>query len=487
MSKFNSSVKTVATPGSINKAGGQAYSQSIKLELASLLLTSFTNDSYYEKSQDRFLRLDELIAKDPYFAAKAMIYARNEFGMRSITHVGATVIAKHLAGLQWGKEFYNMIVRRPDDMTEILACYLAYNKGQRKLPNALRKGFAKAFSRFDSYSLSKYRGEGKIVKLVDVVNLVHPTPCERNAEALKGLVEDTLRSTETWEAKLTEAGQTAQNAAQLASNKAAVWSQLLSERKLPYFALLRNLRNICEQGEDTAIQLACESLVNTEAIKKSLVLPFRYISALKELHKIGTVKSRKLIVAVDSAINIALDNMPAFSGDNLVVLDCSGSMWGTQNPNPIEIGSLFAAAISKKTNSDCIVFGDRASYINPKLTDSLTSIAGYLGSNNLGGTDYRSWINCMNKKYDRIFVLSDGEAWGGWKVAEGYMKLYRTKYKANPHVFNFDLAGNGTMQFPENRTYCIAGFSDKTMDLVAMLEEDKTALVTKIEATPLNY
>lgn len=61
------------------------------------------------------------------------------------------------------------IVFRPDDMMEIIAYYKA--KSGKTLPNAMKKGFALAFDKFDGYQIAKYRGENKAVKLVDVVNL----------------------------------------------------------------------------------------------------------------------------------------------------------------------------------------------------------------------------------------------------------------------------------------------------------------------------
>ena len=67
-------------------------------------------------------------------------------------------------------------------MLEILAYF--ESKGGKHLPNAMKKGLAKAFDRFDSYQLAKYRGENRAYKLIDVVNLVHPKPTERNERAM---------------------------------------------------------------------------------------------------------------------------------------------------------------------------------------------------------------------------------------------------------------------------------------------------------------
>ena len=138
MGKFNA-VKQTKSTKTVNLAGGEAYAQSAELELVSILLTSFVQDQFYKSAGDTMKTLANLLNKvDPKFAAKAAIYARNEFGMRSITHVLAVEVAKYISGKEWGKKFFSEVVRRPDDMTEIVAYYFGKNKG-KALPNSLKK------------------------------------------------------------------------------------------------------------------------------------------------------------------------------------------------------------------------------------------------------------------------------------------------------------------------------------------------------------
>ena len=162
MSKFNTTSPKSKTLTE-NLAGGQAYSQSNELALVSLLLTSFVNDQFYRNAQtslDELRKLSEKV-KDKEFVAKAAIFARDRFGMRSITHALAGELTSQLSGAEWGKNFYDKVVVRVDDMTEIMSYYLAYktSKDSPKFPNALKKGFAKAFDKFDGYQLAKYKGE----------------------------------------------------------------------------------------------------------------------------------------------------------------------------------------------------------------------------------------------------------------------------------------------------------------------------------------
>ena len=61
--------------------------------------------------------------------------------------------------------------------------------------------------------------------------------------ALSKLVRGELAPAQTWETKLTQAGD-AETAEQVAAAKSQAWGQLVRERKLGYLALLRNVRNV---------------------------------------------------------------------------------------------------------------------------------------------------------------------------------------------------------------------------------------------------
>jgi len=472
MSRFN---QTITPTKTVNLAGGEAYKQSPELELVSILLTSFANDSFYKSANETFETLKELISKcNKEFVAKAAVYARTHFGMRSITHVTASELAKYISGEQWAKDFYSAIVYRPDDMMEILSYHTANNG---KVPNSIKKGFAKAFDKFDKYALAKYRGEGKGYKLIDVVNLVHPIPVENNKDAISALVKGELKSFDTWETELSKAGQIATNEEEKSDLKKDVWIKLIRENKLGYFALLRNLRNIIEQAPEV-IKEALEQLVNEVAIKKSLVLPFRFLTAFEEIQKLNDGKIiRDVLMALNKAVDIAVNNVPVFDGDSLVVLDVSGSMAG----KPAEIGSLFASVLIKSNNADFMVFSDNSQYRNVNPMDSTITIASSIRFAS-GGTNFRSIFNTANKKYDRVFILSDMQGWIGRETPTREFNDYKQATGANPFIYSFDLKGYGSMQFPERNVICIAGFSEKVFDIIKLTETDKNALLNTIKA-----
>jgi 60 kDa SS-A/Ro ribonucleoprotein len=482
MARFNS--PSVGTK-TVNQAGGVAYQQKPELELASLLLTSFVKNEAYRTDAQMLARLKQLIVDcDKKFVAQAAVYARNEYGMRSVSHVVASELAKYTGGVDWAKDFYAAVVRRPDDITEILA-YHAANNG--KVPNGMKKGLAASFGKFDGYSLAKYRGEGHAFKLVDAANLLHPKPSERNADALRQLMRGELKSVDTWETKLSAAGQGGASEDEKIENKREVWVDLITSEKIGYFALLRNLRNIIEQAPDM-IGAACRLLTDDRLIKKSLVLPFRYLTAYDELAKLGGNSAvRDVLIALNRAVDISLGNLPDFGGKSLVVLDVSGSMSQTAtNPSPAKIGALFAAVLAKATNADIMVFAEGAQYHSYNPMDSTMTIANSLRFGG-GGTNFAAIFQRATAKYDRVFLLSDMQGWmvqpgayGTSSPVPNYNQYCKTT-GADPYIYSFDLTGGGTTQFPTDKVFCVAGYSDKILELLPKLEKDRNALVNTIK------
>jgi len=517
MSRFNATSK--GKNKTTNHVGAPAFKQTAELELVSILLTSFVQDSYYKTSAEYVKTLQGLLNKvNPEFAAKAAIYARNEFGMRSVSHVLSVELVKHIAGQSWSKNFFREVVRRPDDMTEIVSYY--YSKGNKKLPNSLKKGFANAFDKFDAYQLAKYKSEGKGVSLVDVVNLVHPVPTQRNEEALKSLINNTLKNTDTWEAKLSEAGKGKKTASEKEEAKAEAWREMFESGRMPYFALLRNLRNILEQAPEL-VDDACKMLVNKNMIRKSLVLPFRFLSAYNEISALkGTSAGKsikfekeidnvtKVLNALESAVRVSVDNLPELAGNTVILSDNSGSMTGDRggsslvsrlsNTKTSDIANLFAMLYWLKSENTYVgLFGDRL--VEPALNRDLGVFENFKitdeAKNRCGGATEHGIFEFFKKAIkekthiDTMVVFSDcqigsGCNWygsGSGTRSNDFNKLYEEYRRINPkfRVYSVDLKGYGTTVFGDN-VYKLAGWSEKIFDIMKMMEQDRNALINTI-------
>lgn len=463
MSKFNPNAPTSQTT---NLAGGVAYKQSNEMALVSLLLTSFAEDKYYSAADEQFKRLASLIAScDKHFAAQAILFARNTFGMRSITHVATSLLAYYISGEPWAARFFDKVVHRVDDMTEIVA----YHKSRdQKISNAMKRGFSAAFGRFDAYQISKYRGDNKSVKLVDIVNICHPKETAKTNGAIGKLVRGELKQDATWEALVSAAG--GDRAAMIAA-----WNTLLDTHRLGYFALIRNIRNIISLADKKLRIKALFALTDEHAIKHSLVLPFRFDTAYKELLGVD----RDAACAISRACEISCSNVPKFDGKTLVAVDVSGSMSG----RPIQIASLFAAILAKSNNADIMTFHEEARYAYYNPDDTIMTIKSKFDTT-YGGTDFNSVFVKANERYDRIILLSDMQSWGTnyWSGnARNGIKYYRNEFNPDCKFFSFDLAGYGSLLIPEKNTYCLAGFSDKVFDIMARLEMDQNALVETVK------
>lgn len=490
MGKFTNLIKNtvnnlvITNKKTNNFAGGEAYQLTPKAEFVSILLTSFLKDSFYEKGDKTLDRLVNLMNKidDKLFLAKAAIYARDKYNMRSVSHVVAGEIAKSVKGEKWTKDFFERVIFRVDDMMEILGYYFLTAKNNEKgkkrpIPNSMKKGFRMAFDKFDNYQIAKYKGENKSVKLIDIVNLIKPKPTERNETSLKELVNGTLKVTETWEAKISDAGKKATNEEEKLKLKEEAWKELIENRKIGYMALLRNIRNIINQAPEL-VDKACELLEDEKLIEKSKVLPFRFTTAISEIEKMqSSSEVRKVIMSINKAVDISLKNVPIFEGKTLIALDVSGSMQG----KPAEIGSLFATVLAKvNINADLLLFDTRVQFKNINVKDSTTTIAKSLRFNG-GGTDFHCIFNGLKKAYDRIIILSDMQGWVGYNTPTTTFEKYKQKFNCNPYIYSFDLLGYGTSQFPDNKVFCLYGFSDKIFDTIKLFEQDKNALVKDIE------
>lgn len=478
MTKFNT--PTIEKSKTVNKAGGEAFKQSPQLELVSILLTSMVENQFYEKVSDKLDRLSDLMDKvDPLFAAKAAIFARNEIGMRSISHVTAVNLGKAAIKTKWGPRFYEKVARRPDDVTEILA--LNQSKFGKAITHAMRKGLGKALGKFDEYQLGKYRGERNSVSLVDAVNLLHPD----HTEAISKLINGKLKS-KTWEAGLSAAGKTKN----VKEEKKMVWGQLLSERKLGYMALLRNLRNILDTGDKEVISMACTQLVDEKQIKKSLLFPYRFYTAFIEIGKLNTPEARLVSASIAKALDVAVNNIPKMER-TCVVIDSSGSMtWNNMSDKSesrvIEAAAVLGVGLAKSNNSDVMLFDGSAKYFQISPMDSvIQNMQNLMRNVNGGATNFNAPFETFDKAYDRIIILSDMQGWVGYRAPTEAFRQYKRRFNSDPKVYSIDLTGNGSLQFPENNVYEMAGFSDKIFDVMKLLETDKKALINTIDSIEL--
>lgn len=495
MAKYNDKV-TPKTPDTVNDMGEKAFTLSAKESLVATTLTTFLQDSYYEKESEITKRIKDDLAKvDPLFAAKLALYLRDEANMRSVSHL----IAGELSGVSadWKNRFYNKILIRPDDMSEILAYYMKFKaKGSKAIPNALKKAFKTKLESMDAYLIDKYKMKGRSFSLVDLVRLFHPKPTAKNKQAFANLIEgkslDGLYTSKILEKEMSKAGQGKKTAAQVEEAKAEAIESVLSNVKgMPIFNLLRNLKNILETAPDM-VDEACRQLTIQDKILKSRLLPFRFATAYAEIEKVKapavtkptasiTFESRQksakiasaasfgtkriqILAALEKALEYSVMNIPELEGNVAVLIDHSGSVRGDSGGSSrvsafsvvrdAMVGNLFGSMMAYRQNNVYVgMFGDRL--VTPKLDRAKEGLLAFNsrtyheGSTCGGSTENGLYLfldKCIKEKtkVDYLAIFSDmvigSGGTGGWdgssrwprENGKSFQVLFKEFKKLNP-------------------------------------------------------
>ena len=476
MSKFNNT----ATIKTTNKSGNVAYSMSDKSKLISQVLTSFFNEAkfYGDNTAEMQETSQRVIKQDADFVSRLAVFARREFNMRSVAHVLTAYLAHEPEGKPFARETVNGICVRGDDATEVMAFYLS--TFGKPIPNSLRKGIEDVFGTFDEYTLAKYKGEGHSVKMRDLLCLCRPAPKDEAQSAMwKRLLEGNLATPMTWETQLSANG-----------NNKQTWEALIDSGKCGYMALLRNLSNIIKANPSN-IEKVWQTIENPEAVRRSKQLPFRFLSAYKQIS--GIAGSRGLD-ALEAAVEVSMANMPKLPGTTVIAVDTSGSMSGT---------------VSDKSNVRCVEIGMMLGLIANKICDNslfytfdtriekypLSRRAGILetcvrNARAGGGTDMGLPFELMIKQHtkaDRVIIISDNECNSGYtwytrKTVQSLADEYRRTTGNDIWVHAIDLMGYGTQQFNGPKTNLIAGWSEKVFNFILLAEQGEGALQKAIEA-----
>lgn len=464
MSKYNRK-KEAVKPTVKNFMNEDAFLLAPKEEFISSIMTTFLSKdgSYYESSDEEVNRILSLLEKiDPLFACKAAIYARENGNMRSISHLLGAALAKYISGQEYAKRFYNRLIVRADDMSEIVSAYASLNgmslKDIKKIPNSIKKGFKEALERLDAYQLDKYKMKNRSVSMIDLIRLFHPKGNQKNAEAFKRLVNgeslEGLYETKILEKEMTKAGQLTKGATEDEKKEAkheAIAEILDNVKGMPIMNLIRNLRNIILYAPDK-VEDACEQLRIKDKILNSRLLPFRFATAYAEIEKMTWGKpntdtaiafesdkvegeltkaqfdnlKRSVLDALEDAIQYSVENIPELEGNVAILVDHSGSCRGDaggssavsafSKTSTAMIGNLFGSMMAYRQKNVYIgLFGDKLIDVpmdrNMKMLDfnkmSFDKGACCGPCTEAGIYDFMRKCIDEKKKVDNVVVFSD--------------------------------------------------------------------------------
>lgn len=383
----------VARQYNVKTAGGAPafpHLSAIQQLRRSVLSCLLWENEFYESGQEIGKRIETLAAQVSASDLAALaVEARTGHNLRHVSLLLLAELAKR--GGPVVSATMAQVIQRADELNEFVSLY--WRNGKTPLAKQVKKGLAAAFGKFDAYQLAKYDRE-KAVRLRDVLFMVHPKPRDEAQAALwKSLVDGTLASPDTWEVALSAGG-----------DKKGEFTRLLTEGKLGYLALLRNLRNMTEAGVD-------ESLIRDALIARKggaqKVLPFRYVAAARACPRMEP--------AIDQALSEAISDQPPFAGKTAVMVDVSPSMNQKLSARSDLTRMDAGCALASIIHGDLRMFSFSNDLVEVPPRRGMAGVDALIRSQPQNGTRLFDAIAALNQKvkYDRLIVITDEQDTGG--------------------------------------------------------------------------
>lgn len=423
--------------------GAAAQKVNPKLELRRTVLTCLLWEvTFYEKGGAIAARVAELVRQNkPEDVAALAREARDKMQLRHVPLLLVRELARRKGTGSLVADTLEHVIQRADELGEFVALYWKHKK--QPLSAGVKRGLARAFTKFDAYQLAKYNRES-VVKLRDVLFLCHAKPKnEEQATAWKKLVDGSLEAPDTWEVALS-----ARN------GKKETFERLLEEGKLGGMAVLRNLRLMIAAG-------VSQKLIRQRLDKGvARALPFRFVTAARY--------APKLEDALESAMLKGVAALPELVGSTGLLVDVSGSM-NTALAKKSETTRMDAAVglaillrekaeeFSIATFSDsCVELPPRSGFaLRDAIVGSQANSGTYLKRALTHLSNQRDW-----KNLDRLMVITDEQSHDGilpaW-TAQAYI-VNVAPYK---HGLSY---GNGWTH--------IDGWSERIVDYIIAVEAE---------------
>jgi 60 kDa SS-A/Ro ribonucleoprotein len=238
-------------------------------------------------------------------------------------------------------------------------------------------------------------------------------------------------------------------------------------------------------ADEAMVELIANRLRDANAIRQARVFPFQLLSAFKAAEANRAIP-RAITEALQDAMEIATENVPAIDGKVWIFPDISGSMrspvtgyrkGSTSTVQCIDVAALVAAAILRKNpTAEVIPFSDHIvpAQLNPR--DSVMTNAKVLASLPSGGTNCSAPLYELNRRKaagDLVIYVSDNESWvdtGRYNRGTETMKQWNEFKSRNAaaKLVCIDIQPYAHTQARERADILnVGGFSDQVFTLVS--------------------
>jgi len=353
-------------------------------------------DQFYEDGVAIAERIKALVPEvAPERAAALAVEAREVMKLRHAPLLVIREMARHPTHRALVADTIARVIQRPDEMPELLAIYWADALGpqqQRKrqpVSAQIKKGLARALTKFDAYQLAKYDRDGA-VRIKDVLFLVHAKPKDKSQEKVwKQLVDGELASPDTWEVSLSSG-----------KGKRETFERLIGENRLGGLALLRNLRLM--QKAEVPRQTIADAIL---AMRTDRILPYRFITAARYAPDFEE--------ELESVMLKSIKGYARLSGRTRLLIDVSGSMFASLSAQSAMSRAEAACGLAILAREVCdeveiFTFSQDVVKVPPRRGFALRDAI--INSQPHGSTFLGKAVTEIDRKGDRLIVFTDEQS-----------------------------------------------------------------------------
>ena len=504
-----------------NEAGGRAYAFSPEHALAQYAVTGTMHNTFYATAVEQLetiLSLAEKVA--PEFVAKTAVYTRERGFMKDVPALLVAYLAKKDVGLM--KAVFPRVVDNGKMLRNFVQIVRSGAVGRKSFGTAPKRAAQAWFASRTPETIFR-NALGTQPSMADVIKMVRPAPKSGDGqkdvmrEALYGyLIGKTVDAEQLPPVvKAFEAFKSA------ASRRAAAdrppenigegavpdvpfemltaleltkehWTSIA--KTMTWTQTRMNLNTLLRKGvfEDEAmVTLVAQRLRSQEAIRRARAFPYQLLAAYRAA---GAEMPGAIRDALQDALEIATENVPAIPGKTYVCPDVSGSMQSavtghrgsaTSAVRCVDVAGLVSASLLRRNSSaEVIPFSDDVVKmphpINPR--DSVMTNAQYLASLPSGGTACSAplrHLNAQKARGDLVVYVSDNQSWAdfsrkgaavhtrGTVMAEEWERFRARNPQAK--LVLIDLQPYGSTQVGERDDVLnVGGFSDAVFEIVSL-------------------
>ena len=476
-----------------NEAGGTAFALPPQHALAQYAVTGCLNATFYASAETQLARLLALAGQtDPAFVAKTAIYCRTKGFMKDTPALLCAALAT--LDVPTLERVFDRVIDDGRTLRSFVQIVRSGVTGRKSLGSAPRRLVRRWLERRDEESVFR-ASVGQSPSLADVVKMVHPRPASPQRAALYGWLIGRAHDAAPLPPLVRQF-----DAFKLGHIKAVpdVPFQMLTALDLDRAAwqaiaenaswqtTRMNLNTFARHGVFESKELTrrlAYRLRDPHKVRRARCFPYQLLTAFHAADKTVPAAVRD---ALQDAMEIATENVPALDGQMYVCPDVSGSMQSpvtghragsTTKTRCIDVAALVAASVVRRNPAaEVLAFSDGVVPCRLNARDSVMSNAQKLAALPSGGTNCSAPLAHLNKVRatgDLVIVVSDNMSWvdsqgGGRSTAT--MAEWSTFRARNPRarLVCLDIQPYATTQAAERADILnVGGFSDAVFEVVA--------------------